>query len=216
MCSGRVDGRFVMEAFLSGVDGVLVVGCHLGDCHYISGNHEAVKMIRMTKTLLKCAGVDPERLRFEFVSAAEGAKFARVVNDFVRVLKGLGPLGIGGASERTVKLRAAQKSFEKEGLKWILGKIDEFQKTGNLYGERFTENEVDRLIERVASEKIIEHEIVLILEKEGPMSAKDIAERLAAPAHEVLTYIFLMNKKGILSRHGVQGRSPLYTVEADA
>jgi len=92
MCSGRIDPAFVLEAFKDGADGVLVAGCHLpSDCHYISGNFKAMRRINLLKRVLKDFGIEPERLRLEWVSASEGDKWASVVKSMVEDLKKLGP-----------------------------------------------------------------------------------------------------------------------------
>ncbi len=91
MCSGRVDPAFVLEAFRKGVDGVLIAGCHPGDCHYQSGNYKTNRRVKLLKKLLEELGIDPKRVRFEYVSASEGQKFATVVTEFVAEVKKLGP-----------------------------------------------------------------------------------------------------------------------------
>jgi len=91
MCSGRVDTVFVLEALRKGADGVLIAGCHPGDCHYQSGNYKTNRRIKLLKKLLSDMGIEPERIRFEYVSASEGLKFAEIVTDFVNELKKLGP-----------------------------------------------------------------------------------------------------------------------------
>jgi len=91
MCSGRVDPVFILEALRNGADGVLVAGCHPGDCHYQSGNYKASRRIKLLKKLLDEMGVEPVRVRFEYVSASEGEKFASVVKEFVDDLKKIGP-----------------------------------------------------------------------------------------------------------------------------
>ena len=91
MCSGRVDPVFVMEALKEGIDGVLVAGCHPGDCHYQSGNYKTNRKIKLIKRLLSDLNMDPDRVRFEYISASEGQKFADTVTDFVGQLKEMGP-----------------------------------------------------------------------------------------------------------------------------
>lgn len=91
MCSGRVDPIFILEALKKGADGVLVAGCHPGDCHYQSGNYKTNRRIKLLKKLLDELGIEPSRVRFEYISASEGQKFAQVVTDFVAELKKLGP-----------------------------------------------------------------------------------------------------------------------------
>ena len=91
MCSGRVDPVFVLEALRKGADGVLIGGCHPGDCHYQSGNYKANRRMKLLKKLLEEMAIDPGRLRFEYISASEGAKFAAIATEFVDQLKKMGP-----------------------------------------------------------------------------------------------------------------------------
>jgi F420-non-reducing hydrogenase iron-sulfur subunit len=92
MCSGRLDPVFVLEAFKYGADGVLVAGCHIPtDCHYTSGNFKAERRVLLLKKLLEQLGLEPERLRLEWISASEGEKFARVMEEMTQKLKELGP-----------------------------------------------------------------------------------------------------------------------------
>jgi len=92
MCSGRVDPVIILDTFLYGADGVFIGGCHPGDCHYLQGNYYAEKKIEMARRLLKEAGVDPERLRLEWVSASEGKRFANIMKEFTDEIKELGPV----------------------------------------------------------------------------------------------------------------------------
>jgi F420-non-reducing hydrogenase iron-sulfur subunit len=91
MCSSRIDPTFVLKAFLQGADGVLVAGCHLGDCHYIEGNYNTEKRIKKTTQALEYLGFETKRLRLEWISASEGAKFAKVVAEFTSQIEELGP-----------------------------------------------------------------------------------------------------------------------------
>jgi len=92
MCSGSVDPEHILEAFQQGADGVFIGGCHPGDCHYMSGNYKTRRKVLLIKQLLSQLGIEPQRLRLEWVSAAEGQRFAQVVTEFTEELKQLGPL----------------------------------------------------------------------------------------------------------------------------
>jgi F420-non-reducing hydrogenase iron-sulfur subunit len=90
-CSGRVDPLFVVKAFQQGADGVLVAGCHLGDCHYNEGNYHSRRRFSLLAPLLDYLGIEQERFRLEWVSASEGRKFSNLVTSFTAELKNLGP-----------------------------------------------------------------------------------------------------------------------------
>jgi len=91
MCSGAVDPLYILKAFRLGADGVFVGGCHPGDCHYLEGNYKTRRRVLLLKKLLLQLGIESERLRLEWVSAAEGQRFAQVITDFVEEIKKLGP-----------------------------------------------------------------------------------------------------------------------------
>ncbi len=99
MCSGRVDPQFVLKAFKEGADGVLISGCHPGDCHYQEGNYKALRRHRLLSRTLEQLGIEKERFRLEWVSAAEGKKFQMVCNDFTEQIKKLGPLSFNGGKK---------------------------------------------------------------------------------------------------------------------
>jgi F420-non-reducing hydrogenase iron-sulfur subunit len=92
MCSGRIDPQFVIQTFKDGADGVLILGCHPGDCHYQEGNFKALKRHKVLKNMLKEFGIEEERLRLDWVSASEGDKFVQVVSEIVEDVRKLGPL----------------------------------------------------------------------------------------------------------------------------
>jgi len=102
MCSGRVDPTFVIKAFAEGADGVLIAGCHPGDCHYQEGNYKALRRYRLLKKVLPEYGIEPERLRLEWVAASEGDRFATIVNEFTEQIRSLGPLNFKGFLSETL------------------------------------------------------------------------------------------------------------------
>jgi F420-non-reducing hydrogenase iron-sulfur subunit len=91
-CSGRINPIYIIKALYSGVDGVLVSGCHPGDCHYISGNYYARRKFALVKKFLEYIGIEPERVQFSWVSAAEGVRFAQIIDKVTSEIKKLGPL----------------------------------------------------------------------------------------------------------------------------
>jgi F420-non-reducing hydrogenase iron-sulfur subunit len=99
MCSGRVDPQFVLDAFAHGADGVLIGGCHPGDCHYQEGNYKALRRYRLLKRMLGQMGIEEERLRLEWISASEAERFRWVMNDMVEHVRALGPLQLQPAKE---------------------------------------------------------------------------------------------------------------------
>lgn len=100
MCSGAVAPVYVLEAFQKGADGVFIGGCHPRDCHYLEGNYKTLRRILFLKKLLPQLGIEPERLRLEWVSAAEGQRFAQVVTDFISEIRKLGPSPLRGDSHK--------------------------------------------------------------------------------------------------------------------
>jgi F420-non-reducing hydrogenase iron-sulfur subunit len=94
MCSGRVSAEMILKALMTGADGVLVLGCHIGDCHYSSGNHRTAKRVPLLRKLVTYMGIEPDRLRLDWVSGAEAGRFARVTSEFVEAVRALGPLSV--------------------------------------------------------------------------------------------------------------------------
>jgi coenzyme F420-reducing hydrogenase delta subunit len=208
MCSGRVDPAFILRAFSNGTDGVFIGGCWLGDCHYITqGNYEALSMMHLCKKLLKQIGVNPERLRLEWVSASEGIRFAEIIADFTKQLKELGPLGIGEGRDVNglkLKLEAATnlvpyvKLVERAKLRVHLDTEDE-------YNEFFASDEVDRLFHELIVDKLIISQILLLL-REKPLSTGEISETLGLSPSEVSRYLNSSARQGLISLDENRGR----------
>ncbi len=154
MCTGRVDLAFIFRAFTNGTDGVFIGGCWPGECHYVTdGNYDALSLMYLCRKLLEYVGVNPDRLRLEWVSAAEGTRFVEVVDNFSRQLKELGPLGEGeGIDENELKSKLEEvsrlipyiKLVKREKLALHLDNLEE-------YNGLYTSDEVDRLLREVPS-----------------------------------------------------------------
>jgi len=154
MCSGRVDLEFVLRAFSNGMDGVFIGGCRLNECNYIThGNYHALNMVLLCKKIMEHIGLNPERLRIEFMSSAEGILFAEVMSEFGNKVKELGPLGKReGMDQKELKSKLAEitrlvpyiKLVKNEKLASRLVNPEEYDKL-------FTKDEIDRLFSEVIS-----------------------------------------------------------------
>ena len=116
-CSGRVSPELIMRAFDQGADGVLVLGCHIGECHYESGNHRAAKRLPILNTLLTFSGLEPERLRLDWVSASEGERFSHIATEFTDTIRKLGPVHWKVDAGREAVSEAAF-SWQKESISY--------------------------------------------------------------------------------------------------
>ncbi len=200
MCTGRVDLSFVLRAFMKGADGVFVGGCWPGECHYVTeGNYDAMSNMYLTKKLLGHIGVNPERLRLEWVSAAEGSRFAEVMNDFGTKLKEIGPLGKGeGIDEKELQLKFEAvnklipyiKLVERERLR-IPAKSEE------AYIAFYTSDEADRLFNELIGDKLAISQIVSLL-GEKPLSTGEIAKTLGLNPSEVARHMNSSSQQGLV------------------
>ncbi|MBW1672315.1 MAG: hydrogenase iron-sulfur subunit [Deltaproteobacteria bacterium] len=154
MCSGRVDLEFVLRAFSNGMDGVFIGGCRLNECNYIThGNYHALNMVLLCRKIMEHIGLNPERLRIEFMSSGEGILFAEVINDFVKKVKNIGPFGI---SEEIDKEELKSKLTEITKLVPYI-KMVKNEKLGTRlenpeeYDQLFTSEEIDSLFREAVS-----------------------------------------------------------------
>jgi F420-non-reducing hydrogenase iron-sulfur subunit len=99
MCTGRIDPEFIMKAFQSGADGVVILGCHPGDCHYKEGNYAALRRFSLLRRMLRQFGIEDQRLRIEWISSCESDKFVKTLNGMVNEIKAIGPLNMGDAGD---------------------------------------------------------------------------------------------------------------------
>ena len=154
MCSGRVDMEFVLRAFLNGTDGVFIGGCRLNECNYIThGNYHALNMVLLCRKIMEHIGLNPERLRIDFMSSGEGNIFAETMNDFGKKVEALGPLGISeeidkdelkSRIEEVTKLLPYIKIVKKEKLESRVENKEE-------YDGYFTRDEIEKLFSEVVS-----------------------------------------------------------------
>lgn len=203
MCSTRIEPSFVLYSFLRGADGVLVGGCHLGDCHYVTGNYYTIGKIHMAKRLLTFAGIDERRLRLEWVSASEGERFAQVVTEFTEELKKAGPLN--EEERNSLALRAAYNSSLKPRIRILATKERMLAEEGNKYGEYYTPYEFNKVLDEIVYDELNEEKIRLLLQTQHH-TLGDIATLLNIPKEIVFLYLidFVHRKEASFSeKNGV-------------
>jgi len=207
MCSGRVDPIFVPEGLLSGFDGVMVLGCHPGDCHYLTGNIQAEKKMRLTGEALEMAGIERGRFMLDWVSAGEGQRFAEVIRNFTRALEDLGPLELDESLES--RLLAVKGALEGEKVRWLVGKEEALLEGENVYGEMVRPDQLHRLMESTLRDEYMKNRILIHLEGKS-LSAQEIRSTLGLALKEVLTYLVDLIGEGKVVLGEGEGRVPLY------
>ncbi len=200
MCSGRVDLEFIFRAFARGEDGVFIGGCRLDECNYIThGNYDTMANTYIAKRLLKHIGVNPGRLRTEFMSGADGNLLAEYTDDFSREIKAFGPLGQKeglSSDELAVKLEAVRKLIpylrlaERERLRVP-------EKTKKAYTRFFKSSETKELFDKIVSDKLAISQILLLLKKKA-LSTNEIAQNLGLNPSDVSRHINTSSRQGLV------------------
>ena len=200
MCTGRVDLAFILRAFQNGKDGVIIGGCWPGECHYITeGNYIAFSVMHLGRKLLELIGVNPERLRLEWLSASEGSRYAEVMNDFSRNCREVGPLGKGEGIDESVlkrKLEAVYslvpyiKLVERERLRVPIKSVE-------AYSKFFASEEFDRLFQELIADKLEISQIMGLL-REKPLTSAEISEILDVDPSKVSVYLNSSARQGIV------------------
>jgi len=200
MCSGRVDLTHVFRAFSNGADGVFLGACHLNECNYIThGNYHALTMVNLAKKLLERIGLNPERLKIEFMSGSEGNLFVDGVNGFVRKVKELGPLGRGeGLDEKALKFKLDAvtrlipyiRLVERERLRLPAMPEEEYRKF-------FESDELNRIFNETIADKLAISQIVLLL-REKPLPTAEMAKRLGLTPSEVSRHLNTSARQGLV------------------
>ncbi|SEM51384.1 Coenzyme F420-reducing hydrogenase, delta subunit [Syntrophus gentianae] len=215
MCSGRVDLTHVFKAFSKGADGVFVIGCHLGECNYIThGNYHALSTVQLAKKILERVGLDPGRLRIEFISGAEGVRFAETMNDIEKKVKALGPLGEAeGIAKDTLAAKLAAVTRLLPSIRLV--ERERMRLSPNLKKREeveafFKSKEVDKIFDDLVGDKLAISEIMSLL-RQQPLSTGEIAERLGLSPSAVSRHMNTSSKHGLV-RYDVEQKR--YTLAA--
>jgi F420-non-reducing hydrogenase iron-sulfur subunit len=212
MCSGRVDPVIVLEMFASGADGVIVTGCHPGDCHYVAGNLYEERKIKMLKKLIALTGLELGRLRLEWVSAAEGQRFAQVVTEFTEQIRKLGPSPVSGEKPNQQifeNLQAAKNAAAGFKLRVLVGRELELTEKSNVYQEKLSQEEFDSMLDEIVEAEFIQHKIHL-LTRTKPLPVKVLAEAVEMKPAAVLRQIVDMRRRNMIALDHIEGTTPFY------
>ncbi len=209
MCSTRVTPYIILEMFKSGADGVFIGGCHIGDCHYDTGNHYTEKRVALTRRLMEAAGLEPNRLSLNWVSASEGKRFADLVTEFVDTIKKLGPSQATSDERLERRLTAAVETAKSFRLRLLNGKELNLVKSGNVYQNAMDPKRLEA-IEDAALKEEFERSFILQLTKDKPLSVKEIAKELEAPTDEILEQIVALRSMNLIAMESITGTSPKY------
>jgi F420-non-reducing hydrogenase iron-sulfur subunit len=211
MCTGRIDLAFILRALSNGMDGVFIGGCRLGECNYIThGNYHALNKALLCRKIMEHIGLNPERLKIEFMSSGEGNLFVEVVNDFVKKVKDLGPFGKGeGIDENglNIKLKAITKLIpyirlvENERLRVHFDTVEEYEKF-------YSSEEFNKLFQELIADKLAISQIMLLL-RERPLSTGEFSEILGLTPSEISRHLNSSARQGLVRYEESQKRFAL-------
>lgn len=200
MCSGRVDLQFIVRALMNNMDGVFIGGCRLGECNYTThGNYYALGLVNICKKLFQKIGLNPGRVEIRFMSSADGILFVKVVNDFIKKIREIGPLGQAEGLDQDLlhlKLQALEKLVpyirvvERQRLRVS-------ERSEAAYMEFFSREDVERLINELIVEKLSLSEIMLLLGR-GLFSTAELSDRLGIRPSEVLYHLNTLSRQGLV------------------
>lgn len=211
MCSGRVDPIFIAEALSRNIDGVLILGCHPGDCHYMSGNYEAEIKMKMLSKLLKIIGFS-ERLRLDWVSAAEGNRFAQLVNEFNEHINNLGPNPIKNKklkNKLTYDFDAIKSVLKDSRLRILVGRERKIINEGNAYNETISLEKFEQVLDDAIQNEFERNKILQIISQNGK-SVPEISKEIQLAPNYVLNHIVSLRQKGLVDLHEVNEEIPTF------
>jgi len=213
MCSTRIDPFMVMELFRKGADGVMVAGCHPGDCHYITGNYFTERKIDLVWKLLEKMGINPERLKLVWISASEGEKFSREVREFRDLIQELGPISELPEEKLNIELAAARDAVMDFRLRALVAKELLLEKE-NVYGEAVPKERIEEVLNKAIEDDYHRHLILQHLRKQ-PLSVEELAEKTHLPASKVLDNIVVLRARNQVAMEDIRGNVPVYSAGGD-
>jgi coenzyme F420-reducing hydrogenase delta subunit len=218
MCSTRIDPVILLETFKNGADGIFLGGCHLGDCHYITGNYHTIHKVELTKQLLDMAGMNRDRLKLEWISASEGQMFANKVKNFIDKIKTMGPSPISASFSEDEKdkkaltaatiARDTAMSFR---LRSVVARIRKSVDEGNVYGDKVPVERFESLMKQLTTDEYIRSGILMAL-RTDPKTVEEVSDEIGIPTDIVFKNVARLWKKQMILPSGHKEASPTYLV----
>jgi len=201
MCTGRMDSTLVLETLRMGADGVLIAGCHPGDCHYQKGNFMMEKRFDYLKKAVKSIGIEPERVRLEWISASEGGKWAALAREMIQEIKRLGPSPFRLARD-TKKTDAAIDAFKSQRLRWVVGRSQ--------IKVEIEEDKYRQTVDSIMQVEIERHMISGALKEKGPLTAEELAQLTGLQPSRIVQHLIALRRDGKVGEAGEKNGQYLY------
>jgi F420-non-reducing hydrogenase iron-sulfur subunit len=211
MCSGRIDPFLIFRAFRRGADGVLVAGCHIGDCHYISGNITAQERMKLVSGIMEKNNIPPQRFMLAWISASEGKNFAQLIKDFAEELQKLGPISkevIEGIST-IKKMSAAENVFLEFPVRYLISKGADLAQGLNVYGEKTDSDQLKIIAGDFVKTESLKH-LTLELITDKPTSLMSLSKTLGTPIKEVFDCLVQLRTEGQADIVGFEDNYPVF------
>lgn len=211
-CVGRIDPTFLMDTYLSAIDGVLVIACEKGDCHFIEGDLQAENKIKMVEKLLSLVGFNKERIRFERMSALNEEQFKNSLTKFIDHIKTLGESPISERQpnpELQERILVAKATLEGFRTRALVSKELELTEKGNVYGEKISQLEFTLVQDEALNAEFYRNWIYLLL-KRGSSSVVELSKRTGLREGQVLRHIVTMRHRNLVSFDKIEGDTPFY------
>jgi F420-non-reducing hydrogenase iron-sulfur subunit len=211
MCSGRVDPAICAQLLREGMDGVLVLGCHPGDCHYLEGNYFAEIKMQWARYLMSKTSMGDGRLMLDWVSASEGQRFADIVTGFQQSVKALGPNPVlkEGSERLREEVDAIIRTLSDFRLRALMGKVRTIRDDGNVYGETKKRSELDALVADAVESEYVRNAI-LVAAMDRDWTVVQLAKHLGRPTEQVMKHVVRLRQRNLLGLTRIEGLDPYY------
>jgi len=212
MCTGRVDPCQLIDAFLNGCDGVMIVGCRKGECRYETGNYYAETRVYWAKKAFGHIGINPERLHCDWIGSDDCQTFKRIVDEFNEKIRSLGKLPQAEGLEQqevVCRLKALREVFAGERIRWLIGKALDMAGGTDVFGNPVDKDSFEKEVMDILSNEY-ERGRILVALKEGPRSVVEIAKMISMKPELVMKEILVLKRQGKLALEGITEGVPQY------